>query len=137
MSSSALAVSYLPLCPLVQIAYCPLSLRDGLYDDSTKDEGHRHRRHLLHQCSFPGYHRDLLSCLQGSLSDLAIVSLPDFMGSIIQLTPNCSVAIAAANLFASGANYYFFRDFEQSDDTDLGRLDLTEEEIAAREKSTP
>ncbi|TVY47768.1 Peptide transporter [Lachnellula occidentalis] len=45
------------------------------------------------------------------------------------------VAIGIANLFASFFNWYFFRDIEQRDHTDLNRMDLTEKEIAAVEAS--
>jgi hypothetical protein len=40
------------------------------------------------------------------------------------------VAIAIANLFASFFNWLFFKDVEHREDTDLHRMEVTNEEIS-------
>jgi hypothetical protein len=51
----------------------------------------------------------------------------------IPANPFYSVAISIANLFASFFNWLFFHKMEHREDTDLHRMELTDEEIAARE----
>ena len=50
------------------------------------------------------------------------------------LTIVASVAIGIANLLASFFNWFFFRNFEHRENTDLHRMDLTEKEIMAMEE---